>query len=337
MKVAALSSDKKQTALVLCSFLSAMLFLFLGIFTTADRLIELGPLRQSLTSDIESVRDITYTTVFLFRICCCILAVLIMTVGIMWKKILRLPLIQRINAHEVRYSSIRSDNLAPFNISFVVICACLIFVIIYIRWGPAWIDRDFLIDIGREDHLIEQLQTLLFFLCSISFLVLSIRLSGPKAYRFMYGLFAFVFFVMVGEEISWGQRIFSIATPEALQEINVQDEINLHNSFGYFADHLFVVAVLVYGFLFPIAAHTSLFIRKLLDWVGLPLPTLGLAIGFLFVSLTHSWTVGRLAIGPYEFLKIAEIRELLTAVAFFLLAYEAYRLQKAEIMQLKAQ
>ena len=31
------------------------------------------------------------------------------------------------------------------------------------------------------------------------------------------------------EEISWGQRIFDIDTPEALKEVNVQKEINIHN------------------------------------------------------------------------------------------------------------
>ena len=36
-------------------------------------------------------------------------------------------------------------------------------------------------------------------------------------------------FVFMGEEISWGQRIFDITPPEILEEINVQNEINLHN------------------------------------------------------------------------------------------------------------
>jgi len=35
-----------------------------------------------------------------------------------------------------------------------------------------------------------------------------------------------------GEEISWGQRMFSLATPESLKAINKQDEITLHNIEG---------------------------------------------------------------------------------------------------------
>jgi hypothetical protein len=34
---------------------------------------------------------------------------------------------------------------------------------------------------------------------------------------------------IAGEEISWGQRIFGIPTPEAARAVNIQGELNLHN------------------------------------------------------------------------------------------------------------
>jgi len=43
-----------------------------------------------------------------------------------------------------------------------------------------------------------------------------------------YGL-AIASFVVVGEELSWGQWVFHWETPEALSEINRQQETNLHN------------------------------------------------------------------------------------------------------------
>ena len=43
---------------------------------------------------------------------------------------------------------------------------------------------------------------------------------------FLLGLFCFV---ACGEEISWGQRIFKVQTPEFLMKINRQGETNLHN------------------------------------------------------------------------------------------------------------
>ena len=42
-------------------------------------------------------------------------------------------------------------------------------------------------------------------------------------------LVALVLFVMAGEELSWGQRIFGWATPELFTNINEQSETNLHN------------------------------------------------------------------------------------------------------------
>lgn len=42
-------------------------------------------------------------------------------------------------------------------------------------------------------------------------------------------LVAIVLFVMVGEELSWGQRIFGWATPDSFASINEQSETNLHN------------------------------------------------------------------------------------------------------------
>jgi hypothetical protein len=41
--------------------------------------------------------------------------------------------------------------------------------------------------------------------------------------------FAFIMFFSAGEEIAWGQRILNIQTPEALAEVNKQDEITFHN------------------------------------------------------------------------------------------------------------
>jgi len=40
---------------------------------------------------------------------------------------------------------------------------------------------------------------------------------------------AIVIFILCAEEISWGQRIFDIQTPDALKSLNYQEEISLHN------------------------------------------------------------------------------------------------------------
>ena len=95
--------------------------------------------------------------------------------------------------------------------------------------GAATIDR-----IIREDGLVENIGTLGFFAASVCFFIAFWQArKQPDRYSLLKQLaflgLAGLFFVIVGEEISWGQRIFDFATPEGLREINTQDEFNFHN------------------------------------------------------------------------------------------------------------
>lgn len=47
--------------------------------------------------------------------------------------------------------------------------------------------------------------------------------------RVFLGALGFVFFVACGEEVSWGQHLLGFATPEPIEQLNRQDEFNLHN------------------------------------------------------------------------------------------------------------
>lgn len=85
--------------------------------------------------------------------------------------------------------------------------------------------------LANEDGIAEWLQVVLIFVCLVAYLRL-----GWVLWRRGHRLFALLFFVgalgmlfIGGEEISWGQRIFGWATPEALEDINNQGESNIHN------------------------------------------------------------------------------------------------------------
>jgi hypothetical protein len=67
-----------------------------------------------------------------------------------------------------------------------------------------------------------------------------------------YGVLAAFFVVSGGEEISWGQRIFGFAGPEAVVELNKQHETNLHNigSISVYAN-LFLLLTLFVFVLWP--------------------------------------------------------------------------------------
>jgi hypothetical protein len=48
------------------------------------------------------------------------------------------------------------------------------------------------------------------------------------------------------EEISWGQRLFHVSTPEFFEEHNLQKEINLHNFASRY--NLYVIYILIGGY-----------------------------------------------------------------------------------------
>jgi hypothetical protein len=112
--------------------------------------------------------------------------------------------------------------------AFVTTCASFILLTATLVLRP-----DLYQMISREDALLEYLGAIAFFICAIVLSVASlqrIRRTEPQKMAFvMLLLAALLFLFAAGEEISWGQRIFSINTPELLLRVNQQDEINLHN------------------------------------------------------------------------------------------------------------
>lgn len=83
----------------------------------------------------------------------------------------------------------------------------------------------------------------------------------------------------IGEEISWGQRILGLETPQWFTENNYQNELNVHNLvFGDIRFHkdIFPKALLLF-FLLYLGVLTPLYsryprIRSLLDGWGVPVP-----------------------------------------------------------------
>lgn len=88
----------------------------------------------------------------------------------------------------------------------------------------------------REDGFIEDLSAVFWLLSSIILFYMYFRSKSDRRPYFLkakrnifYLLLALFFLVCFGEEISWGQRIFNLKTPELFEEDNAQHEINFHN------------------------------------------------------------------------------------------------------------
>ncbi|MFD0794095.1 hypothetical protein ACFQZX_10735 [Mucilaginibacter litoreus] len=88
----------------------------------------------------------------------------------------------------------------------------------------------------------------------------------------------FSFFVM-GEEVSWGQRIFHVSSSEFFKEHNAQGETNLHNLVvdgekinKIIFTFLLSILVALYMFLLPYLYKKKLAVRNFIDRFGIPVP-----------------------------------------------------------------
>lgn len=115
--------------------------------------------------------------------------------------------------------------LALIILSFLVICS---------------LDEDKAFKLSVEDGIIEYLSGLFFFMAAlVSFYHFYYVKSGGDNYLFRTGrnylilLLGLFFLFCAGEEISWGQRVFGIATPEFMEKENAQKEFNFHNLYMF--------------------------------------------------------------------------------------------------------
>ncbi len=123
------------------------------------------------------------------------------------------------------------------------------------------------------------------------------RLFKRKSKWFLFVTFClglFLFFA-AGEEISWGQRIFGIATPEYFQHHNAQQETNLHNLIvGGVKLNKLIFSVILVGLLgafltvVPILYQKSKAVKRFLDSSAVTVPQWYQVIGFILVFVLTS-------------------------------------------------
>lgn len=174
-----------------------------------------------------------------------------------------------------------------------------------------------------EDRFCENGQVLFWFLTFCLSGVMARRL-WPQSERFMavlyVGLCCCLFF-LIGEEISWGQRIFGWQTPTDYAAINKQAETNLHNVYGVGRTFKWVyLMIAAYGAIIPLAMWRTAFFRKYRDRLSLVIPHYTLLPYFL---LPMVWKLYANLVDPPQRLyfvveKYSEVMELVLAMGFFL-------------------
>jgi hypothetical protein len=180
----------------------------------------------------------------------------------------------------------------------LVIVITLINIALYIPLFT--LDYQKIINLTTEDHIYENLQAIFFLLSAGIMLYLYIKLTTSGNIFF---LLLFLFFIICfGEEVSWGQRIFNIRTPEILEKFNLQKETNIHNLWifqgyskntnknpGFLAwimssSRIFALFWILYCVIIPILNYLSSGIRRIIYKIKMPI--IPVWISLLFV-LNH--------------------------------------------------
>lgn len=187
----------------------------------------------------------------------------------------------------------------------------------------------------REDKYFEAVGALSFFITSVVFFLALLRarkLEGDRKVfwikQLAYLALAFLFFFGAGEEISWGQRIFDVQTPESISTVNDQNEITVHNlSFGGVNIPFETMFDMLWISLTVLLPFASVLVKPFGRFADRFVPIVHWGIGLLFVA-NYLWAkVAKLlfvAVYTYDRVPfrqaVQEIKESNYAVLFILVA-----------------
>lgn len=146
----------------------------------------------------------------------------------------------------------------------------------------------------QEDGLIESITALTLLISSVLLLFRLIKVGHSKNTKWIICNVVMILglFFGFGEEISWGQRIFSIDPNEFFYENNLQKETNLHNLKLY--DLKINKIIFSYGFTLIFGGYFlfSLFLFKknqycknIIEKYGIPIPKIQHTISLLAATL----------------------------------------------------
>lgn len=194
-----------------------------------------------------------------------------------------------------------------------------VFLVLATAWPAAYVRMTY------EDLYGEWLQSWLF----VAVFALSIALARRRwRYRCFFALLALASFYTVMEEISWGQRLFGIESPEFFAEHNVQGETNLHNFLTGpestllkdVVEYTLAAALIGFGLLYPLALRIAWAPARWLDRLGVAAPPLYLWIFFVNAAV---FEVGWLSINEAEVAEILVGTALVLMLVHYLIGHES--------------
>lgn len=196
-------------------------------------------------------------------------------------------------------------------------------VIFVTTLGCRLISKDWFKLLTGEDGIMENTQVFLFFVAVLLALAIArnFKQRSEASIATLYLIVSGGLLFVVGEEISWGQRLFNWETPEFMGSINVQKETTLHNIAGvYIAFKWIKMLVGAYGAIAPLALFRfdlPIAKRKLTAHL---VPHVSLAPYFAFLFL---WTAYRIFFDTpqgyyFTISELSEVAELIFAMGVVL-------------------
>lgn len=180
-----------------------------------------------------------------------------------------------------------------------------------------------------EDNPVEWLTFIFLFLTAIFSFVTAIKARKIQTPFFSFFI-VFSLFCFLGslEEISWGQRVFGIESPEIFLEHNDQKEINIHNviqshaknlsifgiNYNFKTKHLCGLSLFIYGTFLPLIAMNQK-IGIIFDRIRIVLPPPVLSSSFFIAAIMMCDK----PTGQEE-----ELGELFFSICFFLFMFMEY-------------
>jgi hypothetical protein len=167
--------------------------------------------------------------------------------------------------------------------------------------------------IVREDSVLEWGEVLAYGAAAV--VSVRVALCTRGVVGLAYGLLAIAAVAAIGEELSWGQRLLHLTTPDSLAAANHQQELNVHNLGAAEPTTRFaLLAAAVYGATLPLLRPPGPFV-----------PPRALVSAFAVVAVYFGLRLAVLPEPTYAQAKFSEWPELCFAAAVALTAYGTLR------------
>ena len=205
-------------------------------------------------------------------------------------------------------------EVSLFPIYYLFFIYCFIYILPYGKFfiGVSWFDW-----FRSEDGPLEWIQFIEYAFSSLLAFIIFFNQKNKKGINsIIWLLFAFLLFLIAGEEISWGERLTGVGI-KSISILNVQGETNFHN-LPFFHNYL----------LDPVFEITCIF----LGWFGWKrfqnieaFPTKNLSLFFLSVALFYFYFDISWASTTEQIRNDQEIFELLLSTGLFINCLKNYK------------